>query len=46
MTLPSDSGSPRGGAVVACRDAFLLVGLIFIAALLPALLMARGATRR
>jgi len=32
--------------VVACRDGFFLVGMIFVAALLPALLMARGGTKR
>ncbi len=34
------------GAVAAYRDGFFLVGLIFVAALLPVLLMARGATKR
>lgn len=34
------------GAVVAYRDGFFLVGLIFMLALLPALLMARDATKR
>ena len=43
---PSHSGSPRRGAVVACRDGFFLVGMIFVAALLLALLMARGGTKR
>ena len=45
-THPRTAARPAGGAVVACRDGFFLVGQMFVAALLPALLMARGATKR